>query len=127
MFFSNPSLSVQEGYKLFLGGVPRIDDVDTEAPENVASGFLRRIHFLLQQDRIAEGEHDRQSDSQGLISLTACYPVLPVLLDDLNSSLLDWGDERVVNPFDEVNDVSTVLVKHSTDFLSPFLTSLCSK
>jgi len=30
---------------------------------------------------------------------------LPVLLDDLNRSLLGWGDERVVNPFDEVNDL----------------------
>lgn len=58
LFFNNPGLSVAEGYKLFLGGVPNITDVTTEAFENIASGFHRRIHFLLQKDRIVEGEHD---------------------------------------------------------------------
>lgn len=61
-----------------------------------------------------------------IIHSLICCPVLPVLLDDLNRSLLGWGNERVVNPFDEVNDVSTVLLfKPRT--LIPILTSSFSK
>jgi hypothetical protein len=57
LFFNNPSLNMQEGYKIFLTGVPDIDDVQpAEASENTASSFLKRVHFVLQKDRIVEGE-----------------------------------------------------------------------
>lgn len=102
MFFNNSSLDVSEGYKIFLGGAPRIEDINVSV-ENAEGDFFKRLHFVLQKDRIREGEYIKHEIPFAHLTHS---PVLPVLLDDLNRCMLDWGSECVVNPFKEVNDVS---------------------
>ena len=60
LFFNNSSLDVAEGYKILLGGAPRMEDINVPAEEadNVGNDFFKRLQFVLQKDRIREGEHN---------------------------------------------------------------------
>jgi hypothetical protein len=60
-FFGDGSLDLVEGYKILMGGAPRIEDievdaeVDLPAAENM-SDFMKRISLLFRKERVAEGE-----------------------------------------------------------------------
>ncbi|KAF9557039.1 cytochrome P450 [Agrocybe pediades] len=89
-FFSQPGLNMTEGYRILMGGAPNLNDVGIEfggesARTDTDEGFIKRLLSLLRRDRIQE--------------------TLPVLLDDLNNRMKDWGTEGKINPFKEVYDL----------------------
>ncbi|KAG6831123.1 hypothetical protein H0H92_012548 [Tricholoma furcatifolium] len=84
-FFDDKNLDVNEGYKILMGGAPRLNDIDIEQPEDAA---LFKKHILTS---IA---------SEGRIS-----DVIPSLLDMMQARMEGWGKEGRMDPFEEVYDL----------------------
>jgi len=85
-FFNDPSLDMVEGYKILMGGAPLLEDIDLDVTKvEGTSVFIKRLLLLLRKDRITE--------------------TLPVLLEDVNRRMMDWGREGRINPFKEVYDL----------------------
>jgi len=57
LFFNNSSLDVSQGYKILLGGFPRIEDVPVGETDNAKNNFFKSLQFIQQKDRIREGEY----------------------------------------------------------------------
>ena len=104
VFFNDQSLDTEEGYKILLGGVPRLIDIDIKAD---VGGFIHRILLLLRKERVADGACTFWCSHCLLISFSS---VLPVLLDDLNNQMLGWDTKGKINPFKEVYDVRSILL-----------------
>ncbi|KIM37022.1 hypothetical protein M413DRAFT_448749 [Hebeloma cylindrosporum] len=86
IFLNDKSLDMGEGYKILSGRGPSLEDIDKNADgSHDARSFINRLLLLLRKDRVAD--------------------VLPVLLDDLHSRMLDWGTKGKINPFKEVYDL----------------------
>jgi len=86
-FFGDKKLSFSEGYKILLGGAPRLEDIRVET-ENVGkdiSWFQNRITHLLRKERLTD--------------------LLPKLISDMDSSIGQWGREGVMDPFKDIYDV----------------------
>ncbi|KAG6918625.1 hypothetical protein DXG01_013036 [Tephrocybe rancida] len=88
IFFSDQSMRLGEGYRLLVGGAPRMEDIDVDSigGDTEDADFIRRVHLLLQKDRISD--------------------MIPVLCDDIHRRLEEWGTKGSVQPFREVYDVS---------------------
>ena len=111
VFLNDHSLSFVEGYKILSGGAPRLADInvnDEGAGEDVR-GFVHRLLLLLRKERVADGACPLWCSH---CLLTSFSSVLPVLLDDLNDRMLDWGTKGKINPFKEVYDVRSILFMH---------------
>ena len=82
LFFNNSGLDVSQGYKIPLGGAPRIDDI-IDAPDLVRSEFFKRLHFLLQKDRLTERGYknpDFKFAYQYLYAIQYCQSFLMILI-----------------------------------------------
>ncbi|KII87907.1 hypothetical protein PLICRDRAFT_42425 [Plicaturopsis crispa FD-325 SS-3] len=91
-FLSDKSLNFNEGYKILMGGAPRLEDIDVHsAVDDDATQlnlFKKRLHELLHKDRLND--------------------VLPTLFDDMNERMQEWGHDGKsgrINPFKDVYDL----------------------
>jgi hypothetical protein len=111
VFLNDQSLDVAEGYKILSGGAPRMTHIGVKADDfyGDAQGFIHRISLLLRKERVADGACPCRCSH---CLLTSFSSVLPVLLDDLNDRMLDWGTKGKINPFKEVYDVCSILFPH---------------
>jgi hypothetical protein len=105
-FFGDRNLAFSEGYKILLGGIPRLEDIQHD-PESEKSDFIKRLLLLFRKERINEGALTVYFS--GILILTFAS-VFPLLLEDINRRMKDWGSEGKLNPFNEVNDVSLYLL-----------------
>ena len=129
VFLNDQSLDLAEGYKILSGGAPRMTDIGVKADGAYedARGFSHRILLLLQKERVADSACTFWCSHCLSISFSS---VLPVLLDDLNDRMLDWGGKGKINPFEEVYDVCMLhSFTASTSILisAPITSSLYSK
>ncbi|KAG6829615.1 hypothetical protein H0H92_004022 [Tricholoma furcatifolium] len=86
VFFNEQTLNLPEGYRVLMGGAPRLSDIDVKEPEELnASVFARQLLGLLKRERIEEA--------------------LPILFDDVQKRMKGWGKEGTLNPFKEVYDL----------------------
>lgn len=91
VFFSNPHFDITEGYKIFTGATPRLDDVTViteEIKEENASPLVKKLTKLLSKDRLQN--------------------VLPALLQDINDEANKWGNggkSGRIDPFTEIYHV----------------------
>ncbi|KAG6827320.1 hypothetical protein H0H92_012228 [Tricholoma furcatifolium] len=86
VFFSEQNLDLPEGYRVLMGGAPRLSDIDVEEPDQRdLSVFLRQLLGLLKKERIEEA--------------------LPILFDDVQQRMKGWGKEGTLNPFKEVYEL----------------------
>ena len=113
IFFNDRSLNPGEGYKILFGGGPRLTDIDTSSKSqgivDDAWGFIHRLVLLLRKERVADGACPFWCSYSLLTSFSS---VLPVLLDDINDRMLNWGAKGKINPFKEVYDVRSILFMH---------------
>ncbi|PPQ70347.1 hypothetical protein CVT25_000127 [Psilocybe cyanescens] len=84
VFFNEPGLNMNEGYKILMGGAPDITDANVTA-EDIGEGFIKRLLSLIRKDRITD--------------------TLPILLDDMHLRMTEWGTEGKINPFKDVYDL----------------------
>ena len=62
VFFNDPKLHISEGYKILMGGVPDIRDVDVKVATENRSVGIKRLLLLIHKDRLAESEwNNRES------------------------------------------------------------------
>jgi len=82
-FFDDRSLDFIEGYRILMGGAPRLKDIDapTELKEDV-SWFNKQLFHLFHKDRLTE--------------------LLPTLLDDIQDRMEGWGKEGRMDPFKDI-------------------------
>jgi len=111
VFLNDQSLDFMEGYKILSGGAPRLTDIDSKAQGIVddVRGVIHQLLLLMRKERVADGACPFRCSHCLLTSLSSA---LPVLLDDLNDRMLDWGTKRKINPFKEVYDVRSILFMH---------------
>ncbi|KAG9081346.1 hypothetical protein FRC06_005626, partial [Ceratobasidium sp. 370] len=88
-FFDRRDLDFREGYRLLLGGNPKVDDVvkiaaDGDGSEQV-SGFLQRLYPLLRTER--------------LVTLT------PQLMADLERNMVKWENMGKFDPFSVIYSI----------------------
>lgn len=56
IFFTNGSFDVAEGYRIFSGGIPSIEDIQVDDKEvKDIPEVLKRLLLLLRKERVAEG------------------------------------------------------------------------
>ncbi|KAF8804683.1 cytochrome P450 [Phlegmacium glaucopus] len=80
MFFNDRRLNMTEGYKILAGGIPNLSDIDVDARE--PGVFLKQLSLLIRKERITEA--------------------LPLLFNDVNRMMKDWGTEGKINPFKDI-------------------------
>ena len=105
IFFNDRSLGLSEGYSIFLGGIPRLEDIKYKTDD--VSVFIKRLLLLFRRERINEGAPTVYAPISILILNFAS--VFPLLLEDVGRRMKDWGSEGRLNPFNEVYDVSCTL------------------
>lgn len=109
-FFGDGGLDLVQGYKILMGGAPRIEDievdveVDLSTTENM-SDFMKRISLLFRKERIAEGESS--ISKLQMIHRFGMVQVLPLFVEDIHRLMSEWGIRTggIINPFKEVYDV----------------------
>ena len=111
VFLNDQSLDLGEGYKILSGVAPRLSDIDIKT-DGIGDDtgaetreFVNRLLLLLRKERVADGEWSFVYSHCLLTSFSA----LPVLLDDLNDRMFNWGIKGRINPFEEVYDVWPLL------------------
>ena len=111
VFLNDQSLNLGEGYKILFGRAPKLTDINIKADGIGDDGreFIVRLFMLLRKERVADGACLFWCSH---CLLTNFSSVLPVLLDDLNGRMLDWGTKGKINPFKEVYDVRFILFLH---------------
>ena len=102
IFFTDHNLGLSEGYKLFLSGIPKLEDVNPNHNSDT-SDLKKRLLLLFRKERINEGAVT--VDVSAILILTFA-PVFPILFEDVNRRMKDWGNEGRMDPFNEVYDVS---------------------
>ena len=102
IFFGDRNLALSEGYRILLGGIPRLEDIDndhhSDAPERI-----KRLLLLLRKERINEGALTVYVSPILILTFAS---VFPLLLKDVSRKMKDWGVKGKMNPFIEVYDVS---------------------
>ncbi|KAG6816872.1 hypothetical protein H0H87_002193 [Tephrocybe sp. NHM501043] len=88
IFFTDQSMRLGEGYRILVGGAPRLEDIDVDSigGDTEDADFIRRVHVLLQKERISD--------------------MIPVLCDDIHKRLEGWGFQGRIQPFREVYDLA---------------------
>ncbi|KAJ7465106.1 cytochrome P450 [Mycena latifolia] len=84
-FFNDKGLNLNEGYRLLMGGSPKIEDINVSAGEYGRQFFLKNLSDLFTKERLAE--------------------LFPSLMRDTASLMDGWGAEGTINPFDELNQI----------------------
>ena len=102
IFFNDRNLSLDEGYKILLGGIPNLQDIKSDYSVDIPE-YNKRLLLLFRKERINEGA-PTVYDSTILVLTFAL--VFPLLLEDVDRRMKDWGSEGKMNPFNEVYDVS---------------------
>ena len=109
-FFNEAALDFNEGYKILMGGAPRLENIDEQIESSSTNAeLLRRLLLIMHKAAIAESE----SYNYTLCFISQClfrhsdYFRLehPLLTEDLNRRMLSWGREGQINPFKEVYEV----------------------
>ena len=109
IFFSDRNLGFTEGYQILRGGIPKIEDIHPNHNSD-SSQFIKRLLLLFRKERINEGALTVYVSA--ILILTSAS-VFPLLLEDLGRRMKDWGSEGIINPFNEVYDVSLhLLIPH---------------
>ena len=108
-FLNDQSLNMGEGHKILSGAAPRLTDINIgdDGTSDHARRFIHRLLLLLRKERVADGAYHFWCSYLFLVGTSS---VLPILMDDLNGRMLDWGSKGKINPFKEVYDVSSVLL-----------------
>jgi len=75
VFFNEPALDFTEGYKILMGGAPRLENIDeslqTES-DNTNTEFLRHLLLIMRKDAVTESElHIKSTPS--VFSLQASF------------------------------------------------------
>ncbi|KAF8815722.1 cytochrome P450 [Phlegmacium glaucopus] len=85
-YFDNKSLDFIEGYKILMGGVPRLGDINIEDTQrdNVSS-FNKHLVKLLNRNRLSD--------------------VLPSLFSDIDKRMKTWGKQGQMDPFKSIYDL----------------------
>ena len=109
VFFNDRNLDLS-GYRILLGGLPRLEDINMDSSlKDQVPEHVKRILLLSRTERLADGAPIIPSFFlPTLISLSTL--VLPLLLEDVNRRMKDWGTEGKLNPFNEVYDVCSIRV-----------------
>ncbi|KAJ3502212.1 hypothetical protein NLJ89_g8989 [Agrocybe chaxingu] len=84
-FFDTKSLDFIEGYKILMGGAPRLDDIDVSDKGGDVPWFNKQLLSLLNRKRLTDA--------------------LPTLLDDVNNRMLGWGKTGSFDPFKNIYDL----------------------
>ena len=106
VFFNDQSLDLGEGYKILFGSATSLADINMH---DDSRAFIHRFLSLIRKERLSDGAYFFSFSHWFLIGFSS---VLPVLLDDLNGQMLDWGTKGKIDPFKEVYDVRSILVSH---------------
>jgi hypothetical protein len=115
IFLNDRNLDLAEGYRILSGGIPKISDIKHKEDSDV-SDFIKRLVLLFRKERINEGAATVYVSISILILTFAS--VFPVLLEDADRRMKDWGSEGKMNPFKEVYEVSLYLLPHVYDDLT---------
>lgn len=87
IFYNDQSLNFTEGHKILMGSAPSNDDIQSDMQP---WSFINRILLMLRKDRVANSPYHS----------SFFFPsVLPHLLDDIHTRMLDWGRKGKINPF----------------------------
>ena len=54
VFFGDRNLGLSEGYQIFLGGIPRLEDINIKHVSDT-SDLIKRLILLFRKERIDEG------------------------------------------------------------------------
>jgi sterol 14-demethylase len=104
MFFNEKSLDFQEGYNVLMGGFPDLGDINVESDRQKKNDeFIKRILMLIHKDRLVEG-----ASTPFVIHLYFTHhhcSAIPLLLNDVNKKMLEWGKEGTMNPFKGIYEV----------------------
>jgi sterol 14-demethylase len=87
-YFDDKSLSFTEGYKIFIGGTPKLRDINVDIEENTSgnvSVFNKHILTLLNKNRLSD--------------------VLPTLFSDIEKRMETWGKHGQMDPFQSIYDL----------------------
>ncbi|PPQ75528.1 hypothetical protein CVT24_013234 [Panaeolus cyanescens] len=84
-FLNHRHIDMSEGYRILLGGIPDLEDINIERETDQTTQFIKRLLLLLRRDRISD--------------------TLPLLFDDVHRRMSDWGTQGTINPFREVYDL----------------------
>lgn len=103
-FLNHRHIDMTEGYKILLGGIPNLEDINIEPEADQTTQFIKRLLLLLRRDRISDSKCSLQVS---LVQILTFYTALPLLFDDVHRRMSDWGTQGTINPFREVYDVST--------------------
>ena len=102
IFFNDRNLSLNEGYKVFLGTLPKLEDINHEMDDS--SSLNKRLLLLSRKERINEGAPTVYTPIS--IPILTFASVLPLLLEDVGRRMKDWGSEGKMDPLNEVYGVS---------------------
>ncbi|KAJ7784926.1 cytochrome P450 [Mycena maculata] len=83
VFFNDKTLSLDEGYKVLLGGGPKLEEIHIDT-----GGLDKEAHFIRQLRTLTTPE--RLQD------------VFPSLLSDIDRHIGAWGAEGSIDPFTEI-------------------------
>jgi sterol 14-demethylase len=72
LFFNHSSLDMSEGYKILMGAAPRLEDMrdSLETSERLRAEGMKRIHFILQKDRMVESKFSNREFQLNRSNLT---------------------------------------------------------
>ena len=90
------------GYQILLGGLPKLKDVHEDHDMDSAV-LIKRILLLLRKERVNEGALSVYVSAKLILTFAS---VFPLLLEDVNRGMKEWGTEGKMNPFNELYDVS---------------------
>ena len=117
VFFSDRNLGLSEGYQILFGDIPRIEDIKIEYVSDT-SASIKRLILLFRKERIDEGATTVYVSTILILTFAS---VFPLLLEDANHRMKDWGTEGKINPFNEIYDVSLhLLIPHVDNDLIKF-------
>jgi hypothetical protein len=106
IFFNDRNLAFSEAYQTLLGGQPNLEDINHNLDTEV-SAFIKRLLLLFRKERINEGA---PTICVSNILILTFASVFPLLLEDVNRRMKDWGSEGKINSSNEVYDVSLHLL-----------------
>lgn len=56
VFYTEPGLDMNQGYRILMGGAPRLEDINISNDGNEDEKFIKRLQLLTRKDRITEGK-----------------------------------------------------------------------
>ena len=106
VFFGDRNLGLSEGYQILFGDIPKLEDIKIEYVSDTPA-LTKRLILLFRKERIDEGTTTAYVST---ILILIFVSVFPLLLEDANRRMKDWGTEGKINPFNEIYDVSLHLL-----------------